>query len=255
MLSALEQRRYLRHILLKEVGAQGQQKLMAARALVVGAGGLGCAILPYLVAAGVGVIGIADDDRIDLSNLQRQTLFRTADVGAPKAARAAAALRALNPDTDIVEHDLRVDARNAGALVGAYDVVVEGVDNFEARFALNDAAIAARRPLISAAIGRFEGQLSTFKPWAGEKLPCYRCLAPEAPPRDVAVNCLEEGVLGPVAGIIGSLAALETLKEILGLGDGLAGALLIFDGLAMTSRRVALPADPNCVACGAIRRL
>lgn len=254
MLDADARERYLRHILLKEVGAQGQQKLLAARVLVVGAGGLGSPIIQYLAAAGVGLIGIADDDNVALSNLQRQTIYRDEDVGESKVSRAAAFARALNPEIRIVAHREKLTVENAATRVGAYDFIVEGVDNFAGRFALNAACIEARRPLISAAIGRFDGHLSVFKPWAGADLPCYRCLVPEAPPRDMQVNCAEEGVLGPLAGVIGSMAALETLKEILKLGDSLAGRLLVYDGLAATMRTIRLPRDRQCPDCGRLAR-
>ena len=188
MLDADARDRYLRHILLKEVGAQGQQKLLAARVLTVGAGGLGSPIIQYLAAAGVGTIGVADDDRVALSNLQRQTIYRDEDVGALKAERAAAFARALNPEIRIVAHRERLDAANAAARIGGYDLVVEGVDSFAGRFAINAACIEKRKPLVSAAIGRFEGQLAVFKPWAGAGLGCYRCLVPEAPPRDAVYN-------------------------------------------------------------------
>ncbi len=254
MLDADARDRYLRHILLKEVGAQGQQKLLGARVLVVGAGGLGSPVIQYLAAAGVGTIGVADDDCVALSNLQRQTIYRDEDVGALKAGRAAAFARALNPEIRIVAHVEKLGADNAVARIGAYDLVVEGVDTFASRFAINAACIERRRPLVSAAIGRFEGQLSVFKPWAGAGFGCYRCLVPEAPPRDAAVNCAEEGVLGPLAGVIGSMAALEAIKEILALGDSLAGRLFIYDGLGVTARTVNLPRDPHCPDCGHIER-
>ncbi len=254
MLDADARDRYLRHILLKEVGAQGQQKLLAARLLVVGAGGLGSPVIQYLAAAGVGVLGIVDDDRVALSNLQRQTIYRDEDVGASKVERAAAFVRALNPQVRTVAHGEKLNADNAGDIVAAYDLVIEGVDSFEARYAINAACIARQKPLISAAIGRFEGQLALFKPSAGAALPCYRCLVPEAPPRDAEINCAEEGVLGPLAGVIGSAAALEAIKEILGLGESLAGRLFIFDGLSMSARTVRLPRDPDCPDCGRIVR-
>lgn len=254
MLDADARERYLRHILLKEVGAQGQQRLLASRVLIVGAGGLGSPIIQYLAAAGVGLIGVADDDRVALSNLQRQTIFRDEDVGAPKVERAASFARALNPEIRIVTHEERLDAASAAAIIGGYDLVVEGVDNFEGRFALNAAAIARRRTLVSAAIGRFEGQLSVYKPWAGESLPCYRCLVPEAPPREERLTCAEEGVLGPLTGVMGSLAALEAIKELLGLGESLAGRLLLYEGLGPSLRIVVLPRDPLCPDCGAIER-
>ncbi len=254
MLDADARERYLRHILLKEVGAQGQQKLFAARVLVVGAGGIGSPVIQYLAAAGVGLIGIADDDAVALSNLQRQTIFRDEDVGASKVERAAAFAHALNPQVRTVAHGEKLSVANASGLVRAYDVVIEGVDSFDSRFAINAACIEARKTLVSAAIGRFEGQLSVFKPWAGENLPCYRCLVSEAPPREAQTNCAEEGVLGPLAGVIGSMAALEGLKEILGIGESLAGRLFHYDALSSTARTIGLPRDPACPDCGAIVR-
>ncbi len=254
MLTDDDRERYLRHILLKEIGAQGQLKLKQARMLVVGAGGLGSPILLYLAAAGVGAIGFADDDVVSLSNLQRQILYIDEDIGAAKTERAAEALRRLNPSITIAPYRLRVTAENAAEIVAAYDIVIEGVDSFAARYMLNQACIALRKPLVSAAVGRFEGRLSVFKPWAGKDLPCYRCLAPEEPPREAAVNCLEEGVLGPVAGVIGSMAALEAIKEATGAGQSLAGRLVIFEGLSATMRTVALPRDPACPDCGSIER-
>jgi adenylyltransferase/sulfurtransferase len=254
MLTDDDRERYLRHILLKEIGAQGQLKLKRARILVVGAGGLGSPILFYLAAAGVGALGLADDDVVSLSNLQRQILYADEDVGAAKSERAAEALKRLNPEITVAPYRLRVTAENAPEILPAYDVIIEGVDSFEARYALNRACIALRRPLISAAVGRFEGRLSLFKPWAGADLPCYRCFMPEPPPRDATVNCLEEGVLGPVAGVIGAMAALEAIKETTGAGDTLAGRLAIFDGLAAAMRIVALPRDPACPDCGSIQR-
>jgi len=255
MLDADARERYLRHILLKEVGAQGQQKLLSARVLIVGAGGLGSPIIQYLAAAGVGLLGIVDDDAVALSNLQRQTIYRDEDVGEAKVARAAAFARALNPEISIVAHREKLTQENAAARLAAYDVVVEGIDNFSGRFALNAACIAARKPLVSAAIGRFEGQLSVFKPWADENLPCYRCLVPEAPPREAQINCAEEGVLGPLAGVIGSMAALETVKEILKIGESLAGRLLVYDGLSAAMRTIMLPRDPHCPDCGNLNRI
>lgn len=254
MLNADARERYLRHILLKEVGAQGQQKLLAARVLIVGAGGLGSPIIQYLAAAGVGTIGVADNDAVALSNLQRQTIYRDEDVGAAKVERAAAFACALNPEIRVVAHREKLDAGNAERRICEFDIVVEGVDSYESRFAINAACIRAHKPLVSAAVGRFEGQISVFKPWAGADLPCYRCLVAETPPREAAINCAEEGVLGPVPGVIGSMAALETLKEILGIGDGLAGRLFIYDGLRSHARTVKLPRDPGCADCGGIKR-
>ena len=245
-----ERERYARHILLKEVGGQGQQKLIAARVLVVGAGGLGSPILAYLAAAGVGTIGIADDDTVALSNLQRQTLFRTEDVGRAKTDAAQDAVARLNPHVKTLSHP-RIGDSNARDVVRGYDFVVEGVDNFAARYALNKACIAEKKPLVSAAVGRFDGQLSTFKSFAQPGvLPCYRCLVPEEPPRDQQANCAEEGVMGAITGVLGTLAAMETLKELLSVGDSLAGRLMLYDGLAATFRTVRLPADPQCPDCG-----
>ena len=254
MLTEDDRERYLRHILLKEMGAQGQQKLKQARVLIVGAGGLGSPILLYLAAAGVGAIGIVDDDTVALSNLQRQILYADEDVGASKAERAAEALKRLNPLIAVAAYCARLDEANAADIMTGYDIVVEGVDTFEARYAINRAAIALRKPLISAAIGRFEGQVALFKPWAGDGLPCYRCLAPEPPPRDAAATCAEEGVLGPVAGVVGAFAALETIKAICGIGDSLAGKLAIFDGLTAATRVVKLGADPQCADCATTAR-
>lgn len=246
--------RYARHILLKEVGGQGQQKLLAARVAVIGAGGLGAPLIQYLAAAGVGTIGVVDDDRVALSNLQRQVIFRTQDVGAPKTQAAKAFVAALNPDVTFFEHETRLDDDNAKDIINDYDLVVEGVDNFETRYALNRAAMALKKPLVSAAVGRFEGQLSTFKPYDDPGvLPCYRCLAPEAPPREAQVNCAEEGVLGVVTGVVGALAATEALKELLGIGASLAGRLLLYDALDGAARMVRLPADPDCADCAARR--
>lgn len=245
-----ERQRYARHILLKEVGGQGQQKLMASRVLVVGAGGLGAPIIQYLAAAGVGTIGIADDDTVDLSNLQRQTIFRTEDVGRLKTEAARDFANRLNPHISIVEHRTRINEVNASGIIADYDLVVEGVDNFETRYALNNAAMAHNKPLISAAVGRFDGQLTTFKPYeAPGDAPCYRCLVPEAPPREEQVNCAEEGVMGALTGVIGTLAAMEVIKELLPLGESLAGRLMLYDGLAGRFRTITLKADPACPDC------
>ncbi len=246
-----ERERYARHILLREVGGQGQQKLMSTKVLVVGAGGLGAPIIQYLAAAGVGTLGVCDDDTVSLSNLQRQVIFKTADIGREKTDAAAGFTADLNPHVKTVLHRARIDPDNAGAVIDGYDLVVEGVDNFATRYALNAACIAARKTLVSAAVGRFEGQLTTYKPYAAPgELPCYRCFVPEEPPRDAQVNCAEEGVMGAVTGVIGALAAMEVLKEILDLGDGLAGRMLIYDGLGATFRTVSLRADPACPDCG-----
>ncbi len=254
MLSPDARERYLRHILLKEIGAQGQQKLIAARIVVVGAGGIGSPVIQYLAGAGAGHLVIVDDDVVSLSNLQRQTIFRDEDVGAPKAERAAAFARALNPAivaTPVIE---RLDAARAAALFRGADLIVEGVDTIAARQALNAASLAARTPMVSAALGRFEAQISLFKPWAGHDYPCYRCFVPETPPREAVLSCAEEGVVGPLAGVAGSIAALEAVKEIAGVGETLAGRLFIFDGLTLAARTVRLPRDPKCSVCSSISR-
>ena len=248
--------RYARHILLKEIGGQGQQKLLSARVLVVGAGGIGAPLIQYLVAAGIGTIGIVDDDVVALSNLQRQVLYKTADVGLPKVERAKAAAAELNPDITIIEHNERITADNAAQLIAGYDLVVEGIDNFAGRYVLNAACMRAQTPLISAAVGRLDGQLSVFKPFINPGiLPCYRCLVPTEPPQEAQVNCAEEGVLGAVTGVMGTLAAMEVIKEILSLGRSLAGRLLIYEGLQGQSRTITLPADPNCIDCRQLTRI
>ena len=246
--------RYARHILLREVGGQGQQKLLASKVLVVGAGGIGAPLIQYLAAAGVGTIGVADDDVVALSNLQRQVLYQTDDIGAPKVERAKAVAARLNPDVKINEHRLRITRENAADVISEYDLVVEGIDNFAGRYALNAACIALRKPLVSAAVGRFEGQFSVFKPYADPgTLPCYRCFVPEEPPREAQVNCAEEGVLGAVTGVMGTLAAMEVLKQLLVIGDTVAGRLLIYDGLKAETRTVVLPADPACPDCSHLK--
>jgi adenylyltransferase/sulfurtransferase len=246
-----QRERYARHILLKEVGGQGQQKLLSSRVLVVGAGGLGAPLIQYLTAAGVGTIGVADDDSVALSNLQRQIIHSTDDIGAAKTISAKKFAARLNPGINIIEHPLRINDDNTAKIIADYDLVAEGVDNFETRYALNRACLALKKPLVSAAVGRFDGQLSTFKPFENPGvLPCYRCLVPEEPPREEQINCAEEGVLGAVTGVMGTLAAMEVLKELLQVGTSLAGRLLLYDGLAGSFRTISLPADPACANCG-----
>ena len=243
-----EIRRYSRHILLGEVGGTGQARLKAARVLVIGAGGLGSPLVLYLAAAGVGTIGIVDDDRVELSNLQRQIAHTTAGIGTPKVESAATAATAINPTVRIEPYALRLAADNALALIGRYDIICDGTDNFATRFLVADACALARRTLVSAAVLRFEGQLSVFKPHAGS--PCYRCLYGEAPPEGTVPTCSEAGVLGAVTGVMGTLQATEVLKEILGIGESLAGKLLIWDALATRFRTVRLRPDPSCALCG-----
>ncbi len=243
-------RRYSRHILLGEVGGIGQAKLRAARVLIVGAGGLGSPLLLYLAAAGVGSIGIVDDDVVDISNLQRQIAHTTARLNQPKASSAATAAHEINPTVALQAHRLRLTPANALDLVAGYDIVCDGTDNFATRFLVADACVLARRTLVSAAVLRFEGQLSTFKPHAGADCPCYRCLYPAPPPDGLVPTCSEAGVLGAVTGVMGTLQATEVLKEVLGIGELLAGRLLVWDALAMRFRTIRLHPDPTCRACG-----
>ena len=240
--------RYSRNILLAEVGGAGQARLKAARVLIVGAGGLGSPLALYLAAAGVGTLGLVDDDQVDLSNLQRQVAHTTDRVGMAKVDSAAAACRAINPAVSVETHATRLTAGNAMDLVGAYDLVCDGCDNFPTRFLVADACALARRTLVSAAVLRFDGQLSTFKPHAGG--PCYRCLHPAPPPDGLVPSCAEAGILGAVTGVMGTLQATEVLKEIMGIGEGLSGRLLVWDALAARVRTIKLPRDPACPLCG-----
>ena len=242
--------RYARHIVLKEVGGAGQQALLAARVLVIGAGGLGSPLIMYLAAAGVGTIGVVDDDTVSLSNLQRQVLHDTGRVGRRKTESTVESVARLNRDVRVIRHDLRIGADNAAALVGGYDVVCDGSDNFPTRFAVHDACFRQRRPLVSAAVVRFDGQLAVWRGYEDDK-PCLRCLFPEVPAEDA--TCAADGVLGAMAGVMGTLQATETIKEILGIGNSLAGQLLIHDGLAATFRKVKVRPDPACPLCGQSR--
>jgi molybdopterin/thiamine biosynthesis adenylyltransferase len=248
-LSDEELERYARHLVLRQVGGPGQAKIRAARILVVGAGGLGSPVALYLAAAGIGRLGLVDDDAVSLSNLQRQILFRTTDVGRPKVEAGADALKALNPGVRIDAHAVRLTRANAMELIADYDIVADGSDNFATRFLLNDACFFAGKPLVSAAVTEFEGQLATYKAYQSG-LPCYRCLFPAPPPAGTAPSCSETGVLGAAAGVMGSLQALEVLKEAAGLGTGLAGKVLVYKALTAEFRTVRLPKDPDCHLCG-----
>ena len=243
--------RYARHIVLKEVGGVGQQRLLRAKVLVIGAGGLGCPIALYLAAAGVGTIGIVDDDVVSLSNLQRQIAHATARIGTPKTASAAATLAAINPDVCVVEHRTRINAENAAKLIAAYDLVADGSDNFATRFLVNDSCYFARKPLVTAAIAQFDGQLATFKAYQEGDHPCYRCVFRDAPQGDFDEGCARDGVLGALAGVMGSLQAVEVLKELLGIGESLSGSLTIYYGLGGRFHRMAVRRDPECPLCGA----
>lgn len=242
--------RYARHILLKEVGGAGQEKLLDAKVLVIGAGGLGSPLAMYLAAAGVGTLGIIDDDAVDLSNLQRQILHDTDSVDKPKVESAQKTIQRINPDTTVIAHQERVTAKNALDLFAGYDIIADGSDNFPTRFLVNDASYFAERTLVSAAILRFDGQIATFKAHKKGDHPCYRCLFREPPPPGQIPTCSEAGVLGALCGVMGSLQATEVLKEILGIGESLSGSLLICDALGTTFRKVKLKRDPECPLCG-----
>jgi adenylyltransferase/sulfurtransferase len=242
-------RRYARHLILDEVGEDGQAKLLASRVLIVGAGGLGSPASLYLAAAGVGRLTLVDDDTVDLTNLQRQIVHAEASIGRPKVESAAETLARLDPRIRVEGKKLRVDESNVDALIAGHDLVVDGSDNFATRFCVHDACYRARVPLVSAAILRFEAQLSTYKAHDG-KTACLRCLHPERPPADLIPRCEEAGILGSVAGVAGTLQATEALKELLGLGGSLAGRLLIYDALGPAFRTINVPKDPHCKLCG-----
>ena len=253
--SADERRRYDRHLILPEFGEAGQRRLRAGRVLIVGAGGLGSPAALYLAAAGVGTIGLVDFDAVDVTNLQRQILYGTADVGTPKLAAASARLRSLNPHIEIVLYDEPFSVSNAARLVSAYDVIVDGTDNFATRYLVNDACVMAGKPNVYGSVFRFEGQASVFAMPGG---PCYRCLHPEPPPVGLIPSCAEGGVLGVLPGVIGTIQATEAIKILTGIGETLAGRLLLYDALRMRIRQIVLPRDPACPVCGdapAIRSL
>lgn len=239
-------RRYSRHLLLADVGVAGQRKLMEARVLLLGAGGLGSPAALYLAAAGVGTLGIVDFDVVDATNLQRQILHQTADVGRLKVDSAQETIAAVNPNVNVQAHNMILDSSNALELFKQYDVVVNGVDNFPARYLANDAAVMLRKPMVDGGINQFEGQISIYQPGHG----CYRCLFPAPPPPGAVASCAEAGVLGVLPGVVGSLQALETMKLILGIGEPLVGRLLLFDALTMEFRVLRTRRDPNCPVCG-----
>ena len=241
-----QKRRYSRHLLIPEVGAEGQVKLLGSRVLLIGAGGLGSPAALYLAAAGVGTIGIVDFDVVDLSNLQRQILHTTDRIGEKKVVSAAAAIHALNPGVKVIAHDEVLGPRNVAGLIAGFDVILDGTDTFETRYTLNDAAVAAGIPVVHASVYRFEGQLTTFIPFKG---PCYRCLYPTPPPPELAPGCSVAGVLGVVPGIMGLLQTNEVLKVLLGIGDTLAGRLVLFDALDASFTELKLQRDPACPVC------
>ncbi len=246
-LRADQETRYSRHTLLPEVGTAGQKKLLAAKVVCIGAGGLGSPSSMYLAAAGIGTLGVIDDDVVDASNLQRQILHGTDRLGTPKTESAARTLGNLNPDVRVIQHRARLTSKNALEILGAYDVIIDGADNFATRYLVNDCALRLGKPVIHASIFRFEGQLTVF-PAQGS--PCYRCLYPEPPPPEEAPSCAEGGVLGVLPGTMGVLQATEAIKLVLGLGDTLAGRLLVYDALKARFRELKLRRDPKCPTCG-----
>ncbi|CAN5180306.1 HesA/MoeB/ThiF family protein [soil metagenome] len=250
MLSDRELERYARHIVLREIGGTGQVKLKAARIAVIGAGGIGCPALQYLVSAGVGQITLIDDDTVSLSNLQRQILFGEADIGKPKAEVAATALARLNPESIVVPKRVRLDVSNAADLLEGHDVILDGTDSFASRLAVADAAYALHVPLVSAAIGQFHGQIATWRGWEDGK-PCYRCYVGDAFDAEDCDTCAELGVLGAMTGLMGSFAAMEAIRAVTGFGDDTSGKLHLIDGLTPSMRTIKMPKDPACKTCGA----
>ena len=236
--------------MLAEIGGVGQARLIAARVLVIGAGGLGAPLLQYLAAAGIGTLGVIDHDQVDLSNLQRQVIHRTADIGVAKVASARRALLDINPEVAVIAHDERLASDNAERIVGSYDIVADGSDNFATRYLLNDVCYRLKKILVSAAILRFDGQISTYKAWQGAGHPCLRCIFPAAPSEDAVPSCAQAGVLGALAGTLGALQATEVVKEILGIGRSLSGRLLMYDALAASFDEMAIAKRPDCPTCG-----
>lgn len=246
--------RYSRHIILREMGGVGQQLLMDARLLIVGVGGLGAPLIQYLAAAGIGHLTLVDGDHVDLSNLQRQTLFRTNDIGRLKVDCAADFVAAINPDVGVAIHAQPIDAGTVDALVRAHDVVLDGTDRFDIRLMVSDAAVRAGKPLVSGALGPTEGQVAVFDPNSAPDAPCYRCFLPAPPGEDHQRTCSDAGVIGALAGVIGSMQALEAIKLISGMGEPLMGKLLIFDALDGRARTVRIQRNHDCPSCGALAR-
>jgi len=239
-------RRYSRHIILPEVGGRGQRKLLNSKVLLIGAGGLGSPAALYLAAAGVGSLGIVDFDVVDLSNLQRQILHHVRDIGRPKVDSAIDTIREINPDVKVIPYQVALSSENAREIFAPYDVIVNGSDNFPTRYLANDACVLMKKPLVDGSIFKFEGQATVYLPGKG----CYRCLYPAPPPPGVVPSCAEAGVLGVICGVVASIQGIETIKLLLGLGDPLAGRLLLFDALGMEFREVKIRRDPLCPVCG-----
>jgi len=246
-MSAEQRDRYSRHTLLPEVGVEGQLRMLNAKVLLLGAGGLGAPTALYLAAAGIGTIGLVDDDVVDASNLQRQVIHNTERIGVPKTESARLTIEALNPDVKVIEHRTRLDAENILEIIEPYDVIVDGADNFPTRYLLNDASVRLRKPVVSASILSFDGQISTFVPFEG---PCYRCLYPTPPPAEMAPSCSANGVLGVMAGTMGTLQANEVLKLVIGIGEPLVGRLLLYEALATRFTELKVRRDPECPICG-----
>ena len=245
-LSPEQRERYSRHLLIPEIGVEGQQKLLDAKVLLLGAGGLGSPTALYLAAAGVGTLGIVDDDDVDLSNLQRQVIHSTQRIGIPKVESAEESIHAINPDVNVIKYPVRIDGSNILEIIEGYDVIVDGVDNFPTRYLLNDATVRLKIPVVSASILGFDGQLSVFKPYEG---PCYRCLFREPPPAELAPSCGANGVLGVLPGTMGLLQATEVIKLIVGIGEPAIGRLLLYDALGATLTEVRVHRDPDCPIC------
>ncbi len=245
-----ELERYARHIVLHEIGGPGQQRLKAARVLVIGAGGLGSPALLYLAAAGVGTLGVADDDAVSLSNLQRQVLHGTGEIGNPKVESAGRAVERINPHVSFVPHAVRLTEANADEIVGAYDMVLDGSDNFATRYLVNRVAARLHKSLVFAAIGRWEGQISVFRPWLGG--PCYECIFPDTPAPGLVPVCAEAGVLGAIAGVVGAIQAVEAVKVITASGASLDGRLMLYDALQSETRVIKLAKRPGCPVCGSL---
>jgi len=250
-MTELQIRRYARHIVLAEIGGTGQARLIAAKVLVIGAGGLGAPLLQYLAAAGIGYLGVIDDDQVDLSNLQRQVIHRTADIGTAKVESARRALAEINPEVTVHAHKARLTAANAEKIIAGYDIVADGSDNFATRYLVNDTCFHLKKTLVSAAILRFDGQISTYKAFEGAGHPCLRCIFPAAPSEDAVPSCAQAGVLGALAGTLGSMQATEVVKEILGVGLSLSGRLVMYDALAGSFDEMAIAKRADCPTCGA----
>ncbi len=240
--------RYARHIMLREIGGPGQARLRKAKVLSIGAGGLGAPVLMYLAAAGVGTLGVVDDDMVDLSNLQRQVIHATGAIGTAKTASAAETIAGINPGVDVVRHSLRLTEENADEIIGGYDLVCDGSDNFDTRYLVNRACARASVPLVAGAIGQWDGQLSVYDPGKGG--PCYACVFPERPADGLAPSCAEAGVVGALPGVIGSLMAMEVIKYLCGAGEILVGRLLVYDALAAETRTLTVRRDAGCGVCG-----